>query len=254
MTQYCLIEQVVITDGPRALPKVWRNVSGLNLLDDASLKIRGWLPCDDVPYPEYNKDTQHIMFEGIINEDTVTPVYTVVDFPEMYMTGLWCNVVVGEVVSGPVKLPRWWQGTELWMLTEAEVNAKEWLRYIDSPPAYDADLRYLTFVNTINADNVTATYTVNDYTAGEMVTRIADAKVARKVAIRREAQTVILADYPLWMQANVANGIYGSGIGDPMKAHIANVITESNTCEDAVDAAITLAAIRAIKPTWPEVI
>ena len=167
---YCLVEQGVITDGPKKLPKVWRNVSGLNLLDDESLKVRGWLP------------------------------------------------------------------------------------YIDSPPAYDEDLQYLTFVNTINAGNVTATYTVNDYTAGEMVTRIADAKVARKVAIRREAQTIILADYPLWMQANVANGIYGAGIGDPMKAHIANVITESNSCEDAVDAAITLAAIRAIEPTWPEVI
>jgi len=229
-------------------------VSGLNLLDDAALKVRGWLPCDNVKYPEYDKNTQHVTFEGTINEDSVTPIYTVVDFPDIFMVDKWCNVVDGESVSGPVKLPRWWKSVELWMLTEAQVNAKEWLRYIDSPPAYDADLQHLTFVNTINADNVTKTYTVNDYTAGEMVIRIADAKVARKAAIRAEAQTVILSDYPLWMQANVANGIYGSDVGDPMKAHIANVITESNTCEDAVDACVTLAEIRAVEPTWQEVI
>jgi hypothetical protein len=41
---YCFVENNVIVDGPRGLPKSWRNISGLDLLDDQSLKQLGWLP------------------------------------------------------------------------------------------------------------------------------------------------------------------------------------------------------------------
>jgi hypothetical protein len=41
---YCLIENNSIVDGPRGLPRSWRNVSGLDLLDEASLRQLGWLP------------------------------------------------------------------------------------------------------------------------------------------------------------------------------------------------------------------
>jgi len=173
------------------------------------------------------------------------------------MAEMYCYVENGIKLDGPFDLLKKKSYRNIsvpYALTEQQrLDVGLW-PYVDEVPEYNTDTQYLTFEDVVGASTVTKTYTVNDYTAGEMETRIADAKVARKVAIRREAQTGILADYPLWMQANVANGIYGAGIGDPMKAHIANVITESNTCEDAVDAAITLAAIRAIKPTWPEVI
>ena len=42
---YCLVENGAIVDGPRGLPKSWRNVSGLNLMDPANLLKLGWLPC-----------------------------------------------------------------------------------------------------------------------------------------------------------------------------------------------------------------
>ena len=42
--KYCLIEDGKITDGPRSLPKSWRNVSGLHLATNAELKEKGWLP------------------------------------------------------------------------------------------------------------------------------------------------------------------------------------------------------------------
>ena len=164
---YCLIEEGSITDGPRDLPKAWRNISGLNLLSDARLKELGWLP------------------------------------------------------------------------------------YINTEPSFDADTQYLTSEKVIGEDAVTETYTVNDYTEAEMTTRIADAKVARNVAIRAEAQTVITADYPLWFQSNVALGVYDSTVGDPMKAAIAAIIVASNTAEDAVEACTTLAEIRNTTPTWP---
>tara|TARA_R110000803_G_scaffold1535_1_gene4962 strand:- start:261 stop:680 length:420 start_codon:yes stop_codon:yes gene_type:complete len=44
---YCLVEDGVITEGPRGLPKSWRNVSGLNLASDAELKEKGWIPYSD---------------------------------------------------------------------------------------------------------------------------------------------------------------------------------------------------------------
>ena len=41
---YCLVENDTVTDGPRGLPRNWKNVSGLNLASDALLKEKGWLP------------------------------------------------------------------------------------------------------------------------------------------------------------------------------------------------------------------
>ena len=46
---YCLVENEKITDGPRSLPKSWRNVSGLHLASDAELKEKGWLPFVEQP-------------------------------------------------------------------------------------------------------------------------------------------------------------------------------------------------------------
>jgi len=44
---YCLVEDGKITEGPRGLPKSWRNVSGLNLATAAELKEKGWFPYSD---------------------------------------------------------------------------------------------------------------------------------------------------------------------------------------------------------------
>ena len=42
---YCLVENNTIIDGPRGLPRSWRNISGLNLLNPEKLKELGWLSC-----------------------------------------------------------------------------------------------------------------------------------------------------------------------------------------------------------------
>jgi hypothetical protein len=41
---YCFVENNVIADGPRALPKSWRNISGLDQMDNDGLRELGWLP------------------------------------------------------------------------------------------------------------------------------------------------------------------------------------------------------------------
>lgn len=44
MKQYVLVEEGQVKSVPRRLPRSWRNISGLHLLDDAKLAELGWLP------------------------------------------------------------------------------------------------------------------------------------------------------------------------------------------------------------------
>ena len=73
--------------------------------------------------------------------------------------------------------------------------------------------------------------------------------------IRAQAKDQIeeVAGFPQWFQANVANGIYPSAVGDIMKAHIAATIAESNRCEDLITSAATISEALEVIPVWPEV-
>lgn len=82
--RYFLVEDVgspatkQITDGPRSLPKSWRNVSGLDKADSTFLKERGWLPEEvvgDVPYDDATHVKDGPTFE--IQEDKVVSTYTI---------------------------------------------------------------------------------------------------------------------------------------------------------------------------------
>lgn len=42
--RYAYVENGVVVDGPRSLPKSWKNISGLNLLGNTELAQLGWLP------------------------------------------------------------------------------------------------------------------------------------------------------------------------------------------------------------------
>ena len=170
------------------------------------------------------------------------------------MADLYCYTESGEIVEGPKILPKSWRNISGFRNSSLEsLIALGWLPYSDTPPAFNTDTQYLTSEDVVGDNVVTKTYTVNDYTAGEMVTRIADAKVARKNVIKAAAQTSIYSRYPIWKQANAGNGLYSEAVTTAITALITNHMIESNSCEDAVDACETLAAIRAIEPTWPEV-
>lgn len=49
MTYYIHIDE---PNRPRALPRAWRNISGLDRLDPPALAALGWLPWVDAPAPE----------------------------------------------------------------------------------------------------------------------------------------------------------------------------------------------------------
>jgi len=113
--------------------------------------------------------------------------------------------------------------------------------------AYDAEAARL------EAERIEAEWEAKHYkwNGSAWIYDLPEGKGAKLAKIRTEAETVILAKYPVWYQANVANGIYSESIGNTMKAGITSVIMESNRCEDLVDAATTVEQINAVTPNWP---
>ena len=41
---YCYVENNTIVEGPRGLPRSWRNISGLDMMDADGLRAIGWFP------------------------------------------------------------------------------------------------------------------------------------------------------------------------------------------------------------------
>jgi hypothetical protein len=69
---YYLIEEGAIVSGPQQLPNNWRNISGLNNLDDSELLALGWYPYvetwEDLPGEYYYHEDGDL----VIEEDSVT--------------------------------------------------------------------------------------------------------------------------------------------------------------------------------------
>lgn len=70
---YCLVQNGVIVDGPRALPNSWENISGLPLLNADALKNLGWLPHRLVEFTEPNKVITKTVFT--VGADEVVESY-----------------------------------------------------------------------------------------------------------------------------------------------------------------------------------
>jgi hypothetical protein len=71
---YCFVENNVIADGPRALPKSWRNISGLDQMDNDGLRELGWLPVR--------------LVEGDVQEKFVGSVFAILP-SEVVETKIW---------------------------------------------------------------------------------------------------------------------------------------------------------------------
>ena len=165
---------------------------------------------------------------------------------------LRCFISEGQIYEGPCRVPKAWRNISgLDKLDEAGLIALGWLPFIDVKPAYDKDTQYITGSRVITAEAVTMNNVVNDYTAEELASRLLSAQTARKVVIRGECETRILSAYPMWMQTNGANGLDPEADVTTMLTDIGAMRTESNRCEDAVDAAETQQAVRDVTATWP---
>jgi hypothetical protein len=78
---YCLVENNAIVDGPRGLPRSWRNISGLNWLSDHDLRPLGWLPSR--------------IEEGIVDEKFVGSTFTITE-TEVIETKQWRKFTAEE--------------------------------------------------------------------------------------------------------------------------------------------------------------
>jgi hypothetical protein len=166
---------------PKELPVKYGNISGFNLLPDDRLKEEGWMPLVTVEPPEYDPDEQYRSLEYVVNENDITPTYTITDFLDVGRVGEWCSVEDGEITGGPFACPKVWDGVQMYLLTEAEINAMSWYKYVAIEPEYNEDTQYLTHVDEIALPVVNAIYTVNDYPTEDMANKISD-KQAKKLA------------------------------------------------------------------------
>ncbi len=80
MSDYCLVENGVIIDGPRPAPRSWLTFSGFDLLPDERLREYGWLPEEIVGFEPFDDATQ-IRTGPVrsIEADKVVSTYTVRD-------------------------------------------------------------------------------------------------------------------------------------------------------------------------------
>ena len=75
---YCLVENGVVTDGPRDLPDAWRNISGLKYTnDDAYLATLGWLPFVPVAAPMFDVNTHCCVSALVVDAAFVTQSWAV---------------------------------------------------------------------------------------------------------------------------------------------------------------------------------
>lgn len=81
---YCYVENNAIVEGPRGLPRSWRNVSGLNLMDAPSLQSLGWLPVR--------------LEEGAVDEKFVGSTFTITP-TEVIETKQWRKYTDEEVAE-----------------------------------------------------------------------------------------------------------------------------------------------------------
>jgi hypothetical protein len=83
---------------------------------------------------------------------------------------------------------------------------------------------------------------------------VADYGTYTKTVIRQQANNHLkddTTDDPWWQQRNAALGLYSSEVTAAINSIIANTMTESNRCEDAIDAATTIEQVQAVEATWP---
>ena len=152
----------------------------------------------------------------------------------------------GKIENGQIVEIREFEEPDALLLSKMMKGGADWRIGEDGDSSYDPVTQTIGTEPSydIQAEKIVRTYEATDKS-------LADAKEAKLADIRGDARSTILAAYPSWYQDNVANGIYGSDVGSPMKTHIENIIVQSNTCENAVDAAETVAVVRGISPDWP---
>jgi hypothetical protein len=78
---YCYVENNTIVEGPRGLPRSWRNISGLDMMDADGLLAIGWFPVR--------------LDEGIVDEKFVGSMF-IIHTNEVVEMKLWSKYTADE--------------------------------------------------------------------------------------------------------------------------------------------------------------
>lgn len=139
---YCYVESGVILEGPKALPKSWRNISGLDWLDDADLKALGWLPVRVV--------------DGIPGDKEIEPSFSVSE-NEVIQTRQWRSYTpeelgeIGKLKESEVRFRRneklaasdWTQGKDIPdAISSAWAVYRQQLRDVPSQPGFPQSVNW----------------------------------------------------------------------------------------------------------------
>lgn len=110
---YCLVENNAIVEGPRGLPRSWRNVSGLNLMDASSLQSLGWLPVR--------------LEEGVVDEKFVGSTFTITP-TEVIETKQWRKYTDEEVAENNVQ-----KASQVRSERNKKLADTDWTQLADAP-------------------------------------------------------------------------------------------------------------------------
>jgi hypothetical protein len=122
---YCYVENNTIVEGPRGLPRSWRNISGLDMMDADGLLAIGWFPVR--------------LDEGIVDEKFVGSMF-IIHTNEVVEMKLWSKYTADEKAE---------MDRQVASAIRAERNTKlsecDWTQLNDTPLDNTAKVAWTTY-------------------------------------------------------------------------------------------------------------
>jgi hypothetical protein len=122
---YCFIENNVIVEGPRGLPRSWRNISGLDQMSDASLRELGWLPVR--------------LVEGDVQDKFEGSIFAIMPY-EVIETKLWRAYTADELAEIDAQ-----KAQEIRSERNTKLTESDWTQLNDTPLDNDSKVAWTVY-------------------------------------------------------------------------------------------------------------
>jgi hypothetical protein len=122
---YCFVENNVIVEGPRGLPRSWRNISGLDQMDNNGLKELGWLPVR--------------LVEGDVQDKFQGSVFAILP-DEVVETKIWRSYTADELAEIDDQ-----KAQEIRSERNTKLTESDWTQLNDTPLDDDAKVEWTVY-------------------------------------------------------------------------------------------------------------